>query len=62
MEIQQMIDVLTAYRDGKTIEFRCTLTTFRHTPWNYWQVAITPTWAFGEFEYRVSFAQNNVAQ
>ena len=57
MEIQEMIDVLTAYRDGKAIQFRN-----KKPKWidphpdvrvYEWKDAEPPYWNFYSFDYRI---------
>jgi hypothetical protein len=47
MTIDEQIAVMTAFRDGKAVEFRCTTTN------NRWMTTDKPVWNFHEIEYRV---------
>lgn len=52
MEIQEMIDVLMAYRDGKQVEFRYKKP--KYGSWSQeWKLIRRPAWNFDLFEYRV---------
>lgn len=47
-ETRRRIAVMTAWLDGKEIE-----SIIRNNPSAIWSVAITPTWAWTSFDYRV---------
>lgn len=47
--IDKMIKVLNAYKEGKKIEGRK-----KATPWSAWYCLSTPTWNFNVYEYRIS--------
>lgn len=50
--IDEMIKVLNAYKEGKPIEGRN-----KATSWSAWYGLLTPTWNFKDYEYRIANEQ-----